>query len=655
MPTVTQTGPPLKESNNHEYRVSNHNTSRITRGSLVDRGANGGIIGNDARITLQHQRTVDVRGIDNHELNSLKIVDAAAKITTHLGAAIVILRQYAYHGLGRTIHSAAQFEHYGNKVDDRSMKTGGRQCIRTQDGYVIPLDIINGLPYMKMYPHTDTEWHELPHIILTSGATWDPQVMDHTLTTQDDWYNTIKDLDDGLMQTPFDQFGNYRKRHVPAPVTLVPPLEATCTDLRTCYQQTSNLNTIFLVLETETEANTVPIEVKKKPLDYQQYRPYFLQVPVEKIRRTFDSTTQHATNVMSGHNIQQTIQSPYPAHNVWRRNEPVASDTIFAEVPAIDTNGQTMAQIYVGRKSLVIDIFGMSTEKEFVNTLEDIIRKRGAMDKLITDSARVEISRRVRDILRSLIIDDWQSEANYQHQNFAEHRWRHFKRNIQWYMNWRNVDANAWLLCAKWIADVMNHTAEKSLDWRPPLQVLTGQTIDISIMLCFLFWDVVYCTRYKDKKYRGQIGSDKSSEIRGRFVGFAWDVGHVLTFKILTDDTKKVICRSRLRLSKEGINNLKLDTEAGAVPHRIYIHSKRDGDDNVILPTIDMSSNPFDIDDGIPLDDPPDSGESTNPVPPEPGESTKTRTDPIRFKQGESRKKTTPHVRVETITEDDDE
>jgi hypothetical protein len=34
---------------------------------------------------------------------------------------------------------------------------------------------------------------------------------------------------------------------------------------------------------------------------------------------------------------------------------------------------------------------------------------------------------------------------------------------------------DAWLLLSEWIADVMNHTAE-SLNWRPPLQVLTGQT-----------------------------------------------------------------------------------------------------------------------------------------------------------------------------------
>ena len=251
-----------------------------------------------------------------------------------------------------------------------------------------------------------------------------------------------------------------------------------------------------------------------------------------------------------------------------------------------------MAQIFVGRKSLVTDVYGMKTDKAFVNTLEDVIRQRGAMDKLITDSARVEMSQRVLDILRALCIDGWQSEAHYQHQNFAEHRWKHIKRCHKWYMNWRNVDANAWLLSLEWIADIMNHTAEESLGWKPPLQKLTGQTIDISILLYFMFWDIVYVSRHDDTQYRGQIGSEKSSEIRGRFVGFAWSVGHALTFKILTDDSQKVINRSRVRLSKDGENNLKLDAEAGEHPERECIHSKRDSEaNNFTMPTIDLEDS----------------------------------------------------------------
>ena len=55
----------------------------------------------------------------------------------------------------------------------------------------------------------------------------------------------------------------------------------------------------------------------------------------------------------------------------------------------------------------------MKTDKQFVNTLEDNIRKRGAMDKLVSDSAQSEISNGVKEILRALFIDDWQSEPHY--------------------------------------------------------------------------------------------------------------------------------------------------------------------------------------------------------------------------------------------------
>lgn len=98
----------------------------------------------------------------------------------------------------------------------------------------------------------------------------------------------------------------------------------------------------------------------------------------------------------------------------------------------------------------------MSNESEFVNALMDEIRKRGAMDKLITDSAQIETSARVKDALRMFFIDDWQSEPKYQHQNFSEHRWRHLKRNHKWFMSYCDVNPHTWLLLLKWLGVVMN-------------------------------------------------------------------------------------------------------------------------------------------------------------------------------------------------------
>ena len=62
-------------------------------------------------------------------------------------------------------------------------------------------------------------------------------------------------------------------------------------------------------------ANTTPVQVKKKTIDYSKYRSHFLGVSVDKIKATFQATTQFATNIMAGNKILQTVKSPWPANN----------------------------------------------------------------------------------------------------------------------------------------------------------------------------------------------------------------------------------------------------------------------------------------------------------------------------------------------------
>ena len=65
--------------------------------------------------------------------------------------------------------------------------------------------------------------------------------------------------------------------------------------------------------------------------------------------------------------------------------------------------------------TLVCDAYGIKSTKLFINTLSDNIRKRGAMDTLISDGGKYEISKQVTDLLRSLFIQDYQSEPYHQH------------------------------------------------------------------------------------------------------------------------------------------------------------------------------------------------------------------------------------------------
>ena len=50
-------------------------------------------------------------------------------------------------------------------------------------------------------------------------------------------------------------------------------------------------------------------------------------------------------------------------------------------MPAVDS-GVKQAQVFEGRDSLVADVYPMKSGKQFVNTLEDNIRRRGAMDMI---------------------------------------------------------------------------------------------------------------------------------------------------------------------------------------------------------------------------------------------------------------------------------
>ena len=208
------------------------------------------------------------------------------------------------------------------------------------------------------------------------------------------------------------------------------------------------------------------------------------------------------------------------------------------------------AQIFVGTASEVCDAQGLKSPKQFVNSLEDNIRKRGAMDKLLSDRAQTEIGTRAQDILRALFISSWQSEPHQQQQNPAERKYHTLKRYTNTILSRTGAPANTWLLCLLYVCFLLNRLACQSLQWRTPLEALEGSTPDISPLLHFSFWDPVY---YKLDDSDFPSGSTKG---RGRWVGIAENVGHAMTYKILTDDTKKVIYRSNVRsaLTKEDCN-----------------------------------------------------------------------------------------------------
>ena len=193
------------------YAVSNHCATK--HGSLVDHGANGGLAGSDVHIIHKaaNPRLVDVTGIDSQQVNNLPIVTVGGVVPSQHGPVIAIMHHYTYMGAGKTIHSSGQLEWYKN---DKSLcVTGGLQHITTNDGYIHPLSIKYGLPYVSIRPFTDAEWDTLPHVVWTSDTDWDPAVLDCSIEDEETWYDAISDLEGGILHSPFDEYGQYKYRH----------------------------------------------------------------------------------------------------------------------------------------------------------------------------------------------------------------------------------------------------------------------------------------------------------------------------------------------------------------------------------------------------------------------------------------------------------
>ena len=133
--------------------AAKHHGSQL--GALVDRGANGGLAGQDCRIIAHApDRFVNIEGLDRHQLTHIPIVSCGAyTVSRNHGPVIVVFHQFAGVMRGPTIISSGQLESFHNQVNKRSRRVDPNgQLIITNDGYEFPLHVRNGLSYLDLRP-----------------------------------------------------------------------------------------------------------------------------------------------------------------------------------------------------------------------------------------------------------------------------------------------------------------------------------------------------------------------------------------------------------------------------------------------------------------------------------------------------------------------
>ena len=551
---------------NITYRVTNKGTNPDQHGALVDGGANGGLLGDDVRIIEYVEGAhVDITGVGDAEVKGLKIAQAAAKVDTVAdGPIIVIMSQYADLGYGKTIHSKGQMEHFGQIVDDTSIRAGGRQCIITTEGYTIPLHIRDGLPRMDMSIPTDDDLAKYPHVFITSDATWDPTILD------DEYNESFYNRDDPQVQErreardPRIDDQGFLRSQADYEVLFRAQDVFISENQRTHFQQDGEefffdaaehssafLNDPGVRFPNEEELPetrfihavnrlaAMPNRLRRLFPHIDKLKPYFGWASAEKLKTMLDKTTQHYRGVIH-YPFRKHYKSRFPAANVKRLNEWVATDTFFSDTPAKDDGipghgGCTMMQIFYGLTSGAVYGYPMKSEKQYPESLEDHIRKVGAPQGIFSDNAKAELYGRARDIQRMYCIDDAQSEPEYQHQNPAERKIQDVKRTMNNIMDRMGTPKGWWLLAA--IFTLQLFLVIPNANGEIPNTVVTGRPTDISKFTHFHFWQEVFVESHKD----GQ------KEELARWCFPADDVGDELTYWVLLNETEQLVPRSNVR------------------------------------------------------------------------------------------------------------
>ena len=506
------------------FQHANH-----TNQQLADHGANEGLAGPDMRGIHRTYRKIKIQDIDNHEVADLDVVTAATLLNNPQGKVTGIFNEYAYLWKGSSIHSSGQLEWLQTNVDKTSVKVDGTQLINTLDGYSVPLLIKDGLAYATSLGRlTNLDMDTYPHVFITSPDKWD-----HS------------QVPDQLFGVPmFDACGDFNK---PIIANLNSLLDAPPGDCESCTE----ISSVF----TANLHQSSPQEP-----DWNTQRPFLAWTSPSGIKDTFNVTTRHGTAPNTQDYIKNHFKPRNPVFIIPRCSEDVATDTIFSDTPAVD-DGSTMAQFFCGHDTLVCDAYGIKSTKQFINTLSDNIRKWGAMDTLISDGGKYDISKGVTDLLQSLFIQDYQSESYHQDQNKTETCFGPAKRYTNTVMNTSGYLACCWLLCLQYIFVVLHHLASPTLQGICPVQALQETTPDISFMPHTSFYEPVYY-RIEFSKPDFHLPSS-SNEKKGYWVGFATNQGDSLTWRTLTEDTQRIIICSSIQSALSTTTNQCLASPSG--------------------------------------------------------------------------------------------
>lgn len=525
----------------------NEPTPGTTGNNEADSNADTCCLGTNFTVLSYTNRTADVYPYDEayDPITNVPIVTGATVFHHPCGQSyILVVNEALFYGtkLKHTLLNPNQIRHNGHGFWDNPYDTGHVLSIEVYDeGISIPMKYRGTKLCFESAVPTTKELNTLPHIELTSSHQWNPGEVRLGI-------NSIQSRIENRVVRLVSEVVSMQNVSVMEVAYQYDDPKSDNAIMHSMNPAIARLSQLTIdgggIIYDEALNDTIPRNTfisteRHRKLDIDTLAENWCIGP-NKAKATLEATTQQFQR-----SAILPISRRYRAdrfYKVKRLDGKFSTDTLYADIKSL--NQHKYAQIFTHKCGFAAayPINSMSGN-ELGHALQDFIHDFGAPEHLTFDGHKSQVSSNTlfMKTIRKYNISHHVAAPRRPEQNPAEKGIHGIKS--RWYriMMKRNVPRRLWDYGLIWVCETGNMSVSSSqyANRRTPLEIITGETPDISEYTDFGFYDWV--------TYRSNAGLGELSV--GKWLGVSHKVGQLMSYWILPSTGKVISCTTVQRLT----------------------------------------------------------------------------------------------------------
>ena len=405
--------------------------------------------------------------------------------------------------LQHTLVNPNQLRAYGTTIQDNPFSRSPLSFDPT-NGPVIPLTTMGTIVYCTTRAPNDQELSSLPHITLSSSATWDP----HNVVFPS---NCVEGGEHCTYISSISSFAHDLTSTIHDPVTFHSRLVSSI-QVHAPSKSPEELPTSPTFQSKSRHSSVTPEDLSERWL-----------IGLKRAKDTIQNTTQHILR-----STLLPLARKYRADCMYERPRVrcvVYTDTMDGQYKSLE--GNKFAQVFATDFHFSA-VYPMESKGHTGDALKQFITDFVVPDKIMCDGSKEQTKKGTTfmEQVRKHHIDLHTTEPHRHNQSKVEGVIRELLKNWFRTMHRKCVPKRLWDYGLKWVSEVRVRTSSDAGDLRTrtPLERVSGDTVDISEYLDFGFYD--WCWYHENTG----LGPTKL----GRWLGVAHRVGGLMSYWVLT-------------------------------------------------------------------------------------------------------------------------